>query len=251
MIRRRSTTLAALALLALPGLALADTYPCPNGPAPGDAQVGSTGGSHGVAAIPICSKVGHGPDDVNGPAAGPPPPDPIHSKIDAAFTALEALSSNLDRQAALARDPKYKRYQEGFWDHFRARQGAAAGEFCMAMFANLDGMVAISGPGGDYRGAMLTFWGPDVPKPRDMATVQVKLDQFDGPAQTVKAFNYTQPGIDSGVIAFAVPTIEAALDTMVDRQPFELSIKGKPVLKIEWHGGHAARDRLRACVKGK
>lgn len=249
MIRRRSTTLAALALLALPGIALADTYPCPNGPAPGDRQIGVTGGSHGIAAVPICAASGM--DGTSQATLGPPPPDPIHSKIDAAFNVLEALSGNLDRQAALEKDPKFRRYREGFWDHFRARAGATVGEYCMAMFANLDGMVAISGPGGDYRGAMLTFWGPDVPKPRDMATVQVKLDQFDGPAQTVKAFNYTQPGTDSGVIAFAVPTIEAALETMVDRQPFELSIKGKPVLKIEWHGGHAARDRLRACVKGK
>jgi hypothetical protein len=33
-------------------------YPCPNGPGPGERQVGTTGGSHGIAAVPVCESSG-------------------------------------------------------------------------------------------------------------------------------------------------------------------------------------------------
>ena len=248
MTRHAFARLAAL-LLALPGLALADTYPCPNGPAPGDRQIGVTGGSHGIAAVPLCAYSDQGGEDEDAPQQ--PAPDPMRLRIDASLSALTAMVANMEQQAALQRDPKYKRYREGFWDHFQASATPRPGQGCVAMFANLDGAVAVAGPGGEYAGAMLVFWGLDVPKPGKVATMSVSLNQFDGPVQTVKALNYTLPGGRAGAIAFTVPTIDAALETMVDRQPFELSIQGKPVMKIEWHGGHAARDKLRVCVKGK
>ncbi len=54
-------TLAALtlAVLALPQPAAA-AYPCPGGPGPGEVQVGVSGGSHGVAAVPVCESTGGG-----------------------------------------------------------------------------------------------------------------------------------------------------------------------------------------------
>lgn len=33
-------------------------YPCPNGPAPGERQVGVTGGANGVAVVPVCESDG-------------------------------------------------------------------------------------------------------------------------------------------------------------------------------------------------
>lgn len=47
------------AFLALPQPAAA-AYPCPNGPGPGEVQVGVSGGSHGVAAVPMCESTGSG-----------------------------------------------------------------------------------------------------------------------------------------------------------------------------------------------
>lgn len=242
----------ALLLMALPGFAFADTYPCPNGPAPGDHQIGVTGGSHGIAAIPLCTYGDHAnEEEEDTPRQHAPAPDPMRLRIDASLSALGAMVANMEQQAAIQRDPKYKRYREGFWDHFQANAKPLPGQGCVAMFANLDGAVAVAGPGGEYTGAMLVFWGLDVPKPGEVATISVSLNQFDGPVQTVKALNYTLPGGRAGAIAFTVPTIDAALETMVDRQPFELSIEGQPVMKIEWHSGLGARDTLRACVKGK
>ncbi len=49
----------ALAMLTLPQPAAA-AYPCPNGPGPGEVQVGVSGGSHGVAAVPVCESTGGG-----------------------------------------------------------------------------------------------------------------------------------------------------------------------------------------------
>jgi hypothetical protein len=48
-----------IALLALPQPAAA-AFPCPNGPGPGEVQVGVSGGSHGVAAVPMCESTGGG-----------------------------------------------------------------------------------------------------------------------------------------------------------------------------------------------
>lgn len=49
-----------LLALGLPQPASARNYPCPGGPGPGEQQIGVTGGSHGIAAIPICAETGGG-----------------------------------------------------------------------------------------------------------------------------------------------------------------------------------------------
>ena len=49
----------AAALALTPGPAAA-AYPCPGGPGPGEVQVGVSGGSHGVAAVPMCESTGGG-----------------------------------------------------------------------------------------------------------------------------------------------------------------------------------------------
>ncbi len=54
-----------VSLLGLVESVHAQTYPCGNGPGPGERQVGTMGGSHGVASIPICEatgQVGQGSD---------------------------------------------------------------------------------------------------------------------------------------------------------------------------------------------
>jgi hypothetical protein len=71
-----------LALFALllawmfPATVIAQAYPCPQGPGPGEQQIGTSGGSHGVAAMPMCVDDG-APDD--GQAAYPTGPAPIHT----------------------------------------------------------------------------------------------------------------------------------------------------------------------------
>jgi hypothetical protein len=38
---------------------------------------------------------------------------------------------------------------------------------------------------------------------------------------------------------------------MLDVHAFDLALNGKTVAKVEWTGGFAARDKLRACTKRK
>lgn len=53
-------------------------WPCPGGPGPGEVQIGVSGGSHGIAAVPMCAANGAvSSDDFGGGYGGysPPPPD--------------------------------------------------------------------------------------------------------------------------------------------------------------------------------
>lgn len=98
---------------------------------------------------------------------------------------------------------------------------------------------------------MLTFLGRDIPQPADMQTISVTMKQSRYPAQTVKAVNYTLPGVAFGALSLTVPDIEKAIDTMLDVEQFELLIDGKRVSSIGWSGGHDARDKLRRCVHAR
>jgi len=143
----------------------------------------------------------------------------------------------------------YERYTKGGWDYFQDNAGAGPGEYCAAFYWRGDGMVRLSGPGGDYAGALITFWGPDIPTPKDVKTISVTLDQADGAPQTVKAFNYHLAGDAWGSIALAVPSIEAALEGMTDTQSFKLLIGKKTVAAVEWHGGLKAKTKLESCLR--
>lgn len=59
MLRSRCCLLVILsALICGPITVAAQTFVCPNGPGPGEIQVGTTGGSGGIAVIPICASDG-------------------------------------------------------------------------------------------------------------------------------------------------------------------------------------------------
>ena len=74
--RFRLLLVALLLTLMFPATVIAQAYPCPQGPGPGQQQIGMSGGSHGVAATPMCVDDG-APD--HGQAAYPTGPAPIHT----------------------------------------------------------------------------------------------------------------------------------------------------------------------------
>jgi hypothetical protein len=182
------------------------------------------------------------------PETSIPRVDPMQSRVNTSISILKLMTLNLREQQKLANDPRYQAYINGAWEFFQGKNGAVPGESCAALFSKKDGIVMLSGPDKQYKGALLTFFGKDIPRPNKAEKVKVTLTQPGDPPQTVQAFNYVHPGIEYGAITFAVPTIEAALATMEDVLSFDLAMKGKSVLKIEWHGGLAARDKLRQCV---
>jgi hypothetical protein len=228
------------------------SYICPNGPAPGDVQIGVTPGGNGVAPLPICQETYQPSESIPNSEPSVPLVDPMQSRVNTAISTLKLLELQLRERQKLAKDPKYQAFLKGAWEFFPGNNDAAPGESCAALFWKKDGLIMLSGPGKDYRGALLTFWGKDIPRPNKVERVKVTLtQQSNEPPQTVQAFNYATPGIEYGAITFAVPTIEAALATMEDVLSFDLAIEGKSVAKIQWHSGLAARDKLRECVSAR
>ena len=181
----------------------------------------------------------------------PPPPDPMQVRMGVASGMIQMMQRQVDNAAklsALRKDPRYQHYQDGGWDFFQDHSDAAPGEYCAAFYWKKGGMVRISGPGGEYDGGLLTFWGEDIPRPVDVEKIKVTLNQTGYKAQTVFAFNYALPGEAFGAIVLTVPSIDAALATMTDVMAFDLLIDGQSVAKVDWADGLAARDYLQKCV---
>ncbi|MFA7588480.1 MAG: hypothetical protein WCY11_20220 [Novosphingobium sp.] len=195
-------------------------------------------------------------DRNGGGPSGPPPRDPMDIKMDLAagsVFALHALAT--DEIEKMKRDPEMGPIIRGKWDFFQDTNDAAPGEYCAALYMNMAGMVRMSGPGGNYRGALLTFWGPNIPQPEKVRWVRVTLRQVvnndpnNSSTQTVRAYNYTETRVKGvGAIALAVPSADALLDNISDHLDFKLEIDGKEVQAIGVHSGLSARDNLRQCI---
>ncbi len=246
------------------GLAQA-SYVCPNGPGPGERQLGITGGSHGVAAIPICEEIPDSGSSSNN-SGQEEQGSSRSSYYDPKFAALQFQSAstmlNLLEKARLLQDPKYLKYISGSWNLFPTSKlaGVKPGSYCVASFfkASMDPaankapvMINLVGPGSGYKGALLTFAAEGIPRPEKMKTITVTLIQNNDPPATVKAFNYTMPNLPFGVIAFAVPTIDAALAGIEDVQHLDVKIDGKSVAKTMWHSGLKMKDQFRKCLNGQ
>lgn len=187
-------------------------------------------------------------DQGQAPVAPPPPVDPMQSHLNNALSiVLEAGRKTADL-ATLKKDPKYKAFVNGAWSYFQDAKNPAPGEFCSAFFTRKDGFIMLSGPGSDYQGAMITFWAMEIPRPKSVRKIKVTLKQSNDKPQTVTAFNYYNPAQGMAAIAFAVPSIEAALDGITDTLSFELVTGGKTVAKVSWHSGLKMKQKLSACV---
>lgn len=234
------TLFAALFLLLLPFASHAQTFPCSNSAGSGERRVGMAPGGPGVAPTPLCVR-----DDAASTAAAQPEPDPLKARATAALGMAQML---LSEKAKLASDPNYRRFRDGYWQHFEPHAGSKPGDNCVAAYGNLQGVVTLAGPAGDYRRATMAFTGAGLPQPKKDGVIKVTLDDGDGRPQTVRAFHYLTPGTDLATIAFAVPSAEGLLGGIEDKAHYKLLIDKKQVFEIEWHDGHQARDRLRQCI---
>jgi hypothetical protein len=182
------------------------------------------------------------------PVAPPPAYDPMQARINQALDNMLAAQRLREDKARQLKDPRYKAYINGAWSYFQDDHSKKPGEFCAAFFAREQGFVMLSGPGTGYDGAMLTFWGMNVPKPKSTRKIKVTLKQTGEKPQTVTAFNYYTAAHGMGAISLAVPTIDAALAGILDKHDFELLVSGKSVAKVKWHSGLAMKKKLAACV---
>lgn len=149
----------------------------------------------------------------------------------------------------------YKLNKEGYWQFFQASSKAKKGESCTAMFMKEGMGVFILGPGGVYKGALMMFFSasdnPAFPTSPTMEKVSVTLKQGKDAPVTTNALNYTIGSMETPVVVFAVPTIQAALDGMEDKLDFHLQHNGQNIVDVEWHAGNMARDELKKCLAGQ
>ncbi|MBC7995329.1 MAG: hypothetical protein H7Z15_19025 [Rhizobacter sp.] len=192
-----------------------------------------------------------------GASAQPKAYDPMDDLVSTAKKEINAKGAIEQSKSRVDKDPRRQKVEKGFWQFFQGKRDARPGEFCTAVFWKADRMITVTGPGGAYRGAMLGFVavepGEGFPRPDDakaIQKVQVTLKQgTDAPAR-VTAFNRTIGGM-SDEIAFAVPTIDAALAGMEDKLAFTIDHEGKQIFSLAWHSGLAARDVMKKCLKGE
>lgn len=230
-------------------------YPCGSA-GPDEIVVGSTQGGGGVASVPLCDTDPNYQDHQGSSDDSYYDPESAALEFQTAAALLQ-----LQQQVDLLQDPDYLRYLSGSWTLFPSTlEEATPGEYCVASFfkASMDPaandapvMINLSGPGGDYEGALLTFAADAIPKPDTMQTITVTLTQNNYPPATVQAFNYSLPDLPFGVISFAVPTIDAALAGMENVQSFDIQIEGRSVANTTWHSGLQVRDEFRRCLNGQ
>jgi endonuclease YncB( thermonuclease family) len=157
----------------------------------------------------------------------------------------------------------------GWWEFMQASSKAKPGEYCAATFIQAkrdkrdsgvdlfkDGMaVALFGPGGDYRGALLGFMPISeenaFPKLKSGQKVLVTLKQGNEAPSTLNAVYMTLGKASLPMITFAVPNIEALMAGMEDKWSFEVIYQDKTIANIAWHSGNKARDELKKCLAGK
>jgi hypothetical protein len=109
----------------------------------------------------------------------------------------------------------------------------------------------LNGVDKSWEGGLLTFIGKDIPKPDRFREISATLTQSGGAPATVKVFNaQSTPEMNGfGTLIFAVPSMNAALAGMSDKQDFAISIEGKEVFRMGWREGSRARETLRSCVR--
>ncbi len=229
---------------------------------PGEIVVGRTDASHGVGSVLLCDRDPNYQEEQTDGGGN----SSRSSYYDPKFAALQFQSAStlLDvlERGRLLQDPKYLRYISGSWHLFPTSRlaGAKSSSSCVASFfkASMDPaankapvMINLVGPGDSYQGALLTFAAEAIPRPKNIKTITVTLIQNNDPPATVKAFNYTMPDLPFGVIAFAVPTIDAALAGVEDVQYFDVKIDGKSVAKTMWHSGLKVKNEFRKCLNSQ
>ena len=188
-------------------------------------------------------------------AQGSCPSDMKELRLGKAISCAPESQGTQQAKEQLKNDPRFAGFVKGQWDFIQPEK-AKAGEFCGAIFQKPEAMIWLMGPGGDYRGALLRFYGKDIPKPRKtdqsgMAKQKITLTQAPDPPQTLTVFNHAYAQFDFGVLSIPVPSLEALIGAITETQNFKIEVDGRTVFNSAWNDGLKARDALQKCAKGK
>ena len=165
---------------------------------------------------------------------------------------LEQAKKELE---ALKKSPEYQAYMKGSWSYLDSSKSAKGGpRQCGATFMK-DGMVMmLYGSNDPKEMAMLTLSNLDkesaIPSPSEPVLIKATIKQTGASAVTTNAWNHLAPDQKSGAITFAVPSLKAGVDGLLDTLRMQISVEGKQVFDLEYHGGLQAQAKLRQCLKG-
>lgn len=183
------------------------------------------------------------------------PSDMEEVRVGRAISCIPEPRNVSEARKELSTDPRFASFLKGKWD-FIHPANAAPGEHCGAIFQKRDAMIWLMGPGGAYRGAMLRFYGPNIPKPsrtdqNGTGKQKITLTQAPDPPQTLTVISSAYKQFDFGVLSIPVPSLDAMIGAMTDSQSFKIEIDGKLVFNSAWSDGLRARDALKKCARAK
>ena len=119
-----------------------------------------------------------------------------------------------------------------------------------------DGINSIGyiGPSKDWNESYFFVTGPSIPRVSKTRSVRVRLATDGDADQTVKAFHYMVSSNKSAIL-FKLTDFNAALDAMEDVEDIAIVLMEpedpqyqQAIFTGRWVDGHAARDKIRACL---
>lgn len=178
----------------------------------------------------------------------------LDGTVECVRAAAAGSEANADRvnSSLAAGSPSGKPNRDaGNWTLPSAPASRSSPASCIATYQRSGQTVSIALLAGTKPSAQLLFSGPLVPRPsKPNQRVSVTLRQPGEAAQTVQAGHSVQ-GASGGSLMVAIPSVQAALESIEDRNAFELSLNGSKVIDIAWEDGRTARSALERCWTGR
>ena len=216
---------------------------CPPGSIPGGAMVPGQENAGWTACLPM----GSVEEDPQSYDEGEPSPPPFSAEEFSALIEWEKANAQQEEENRLRNDPIYRELKQGVWKFTRVDPNDPR-QTCQVSFLQLRGGLILTDWIGNSQGTFLAFFGAGIPPVSDTERVRVKLTQ-SGETQTVAAIHVPVRWASGlGMIIFAVPSTQALLDSIEDRQDFAIEMEDRTVLSGEWHSGSKALEWLRDCV---
>lgn len=232
------------------GLALASTLTALSAPSNACQVVGMAPGGPGMAPTPICSGQGGAGPSLEERARA------LRARYDEALKLQRELDEALIfRKKEFEKSPEYQAYVKGSWTYLDSRKSAKGGtRQCGASFMKEGMIMMLYGSNDPKEMAMLTLSNlskeSTIPHPSKPVLIQATIKQTGASAVTTNAWNHLAPDQKSGAITFAVPSLKAGVDGLQDTLRMQVSMEGKQVFDLEYHGGLKAQAKLRQCLKG-
>lgn len=170
--------------------------------------------------------------------------------------ALEAISAPSNATGVGPAAGKNKVPVKPAWEVMAADIGKKDAP-CMMRYRDGTNVMGYIGPSKGWNESYFFVSGPNVPFTNYPDKLRVALVSDGDENQTVKAFHYPA-GKNQYALLFKLTDFAAALDVMDDSEDVAVLLMEETDFKYKqslfsggWTGGHAAREKLRACLEKK